>query len=334
MRFIDESIIEVQAGNGGDGCISFRREKFIPKGGPNGGDGGDGGNIWLQISSNLNTLIDYKFKKKFTAKHGENGKSKNCSGKKGLDLILFVPIGTRVINYNTNEIIADMTQIKQTILIAKGGWHGLGNTRFKSSTNRTPKIKTNGTKGEKKYIKLELLLLADVGTLGLPNAGKSSLIQSISAAKPKIANYPFTTLHPILGVVKIFNRSFVIADIPGLIPGASQGLGLGIQFLKHLERCKILLHIIDLSSINEQSIIQDIFVILNEVKTFNQELYDKPRWLVCNKIDLLNNQEIEHKIKIILKNLPSLKKVYPISTKTKKGIKKLCNDICNYIYQH
>ncbi|CAL4323480.1 GTPase ObgE/CgtA [Buchnera aphidicola (Eriosoma grossulariae)] len=333
MKFIDEAIINIKAGNGGDGCTSFRREKYIPKGGPNGGDGGDGGNIWLIASKNLNTLVDYRFKKIFHAMNGENGKPKNCSGKKGLDLILSVPIGTRLINNDTDEIILDMIIEKEKILIAKGGWHGLGNTRFKSSTNRTPKKNTKGKKGEQINVKLELILLADVGTLGLPNAGKSTLITKISSAKPKIADYPFTTIIPTLGVVKIGEKnSFVIADIPGLIAGASQGIGLGIQFLKHLERCKILLHIIDISSNDIKLIINDIRIIITEIKQYNMQLYQKPRWLVFNKIDLLNIEQIKSKINKILKNIIPKPKVYLISSLKKIGTDKLCSDIFNFLY--
>ncbi|CAL4323579.1 GTPase ObgE/CgtA [Buchnera aphidicola (Eriosoma lanigerum)] len=332
MQFIDEAIIQVQAGKGGDGCISFRREKYIPKGGPNGGDGGNGGNIWLETSRNLNTLFHFKFKKIFTAINGDNGKSNNRSGKKGNDLILYVPIGTRVINNYTNEIIIDMNIHNSKILIARGGWHGLGNTRFKSSTNRTPYQRTKGTKGEVLNLKLELILLADVGTLGLPNAGKSTLIQSISSAKPKIAEYPFTTLIPILGVVQIRKNNFVVADIPGVIQGASKGIGLGIQFLKHLERCKILLHIVDIASDSSSTIAKNIQDIEHEIKIYNIYLYNKTRWLIFNKIDLLTHKQQKEKINNILKLLINpINKIYLISSLNQIGTKKLCIDLFEFL---
>ena len=246
MKFVDEAIIRVEAGDGGNGIISFLREKFVSKGGPNGGDGGDGGDVYLVADENLNTLVDYQFEKFHRAERGENGGSVNCTGKRGKDLELRVPVGTRAVDVDTDEVLGDLTRNGQRLRLAKGGWHGLGNARFASSTNRAPRKKTNGTPGEIRNLRLELLLLADVGLLGLPNAGKSTLIRAVSAAKPKVADYPFTTLVPNLGVVRVeSHRSFVIADIPGLIEGAAEGAGLGIQFLKHLERCRLLLHVVD-----------------------------------------------------------------------------------------
>ncbi|XRY30849.1 MAG: Obg family GTPase CgtA [Buchnera aphidicola (Tetraneura akinire)] len=332
MKFVDEVVIEVTGGNGGNGCISFRREKYIPKGGPDGGDGGNGGNIWIKTTKNINTLVDFRFKKKILANHGENGKSKNCSGKKGSDKTIFVPLGTRIINYDTNEIISDMTKKNKQILIAKGGWHGIGNTRFKSSTNRTPKKCTKGKKGETRKIKLELVLLADVGTLGLPNAGKSSLVRSVSAANPKIDNYPFTTLKPTLGVVKINNqKKFVIADIPGIIKGASNGTGLGLNFLKHLERCKIILHIVDLVPNDFSRPIENIKIIKEEIKKYKKKLFLKTIWLVFNKIDLIHKKKLKNEIEKICKKIKQKDKIYFISTKQKIGIKKLCVDLSNFL---
>jgi GTPase len=246
MKFVDEALIRVEAGDGGNGIISFRREKFVSKGGPNGGDGGDGGDVYLIADSNLNTLVDYQFEKLHIAQRGQNGMSTNCTGKRGEDSVLRVPVGTRAVDVDTNEVLGDLTRNGLKLMVAKGGWHGLGNARFASSTNRTPRKKTNGTPGEVRNLRLELLLLADVGMLGLPNAGKSTFIRAVSSAKPKVADYPFTTLVPNLGVVRTeSSKSFVIADIPGLIEGAAEGAGLGIQFLKHLERCGLLLHMID-----------------------------------------------------------------------------------------
>ncbi|WP_422667303.1 Obg family GTPase CgtA [Buchnera aphidicola] len=331
MKFIDQTKIQVIAGNGGNGCINFRREKYIPKGGPDGGDGGNGGNIWIKADNNLNTLIDLRFKKIFQAQHGQNGSGQNCSGKKGNDIIIKVPIGTRIINYQTREIIEDLINHKQKILIAKGGWHGLGNTRFKSSTNRTPRKRTLGTKGEKRDLQLELILIADVGTLGMPNAGKSTLVTKISSAKTKVAEYPFTTLYPTLGTVISHNKKFIIADIPGIMKDASQGIGLGIQFLKHLERCKLLLHIIDLAPINGSCPINNINVVINELKKYSIKLYNKPKWFIFNKIDLLDPKKL---IKIVYKIVDQLQikeKYYLISSVNKIGTQELCHSICKYL---
>ncbi|XBC41620.1 MAG: Obg family GTPase CgtA [Buchnera aphidicola (Kaburagia rhusicola rhusicola)] len=332
MKFLDQAIIYITAGNGGNGCVSFRREKYIPKGGPDGGDGGNGGNVWLQANRNLNTLIDFRFKKNFKAQDGKNGNNKKKSGKKGKDIIIQVPIGTRIIDNNTNEIIDDIKNNKQLTLIAKGGWHGLGNTRFKSSINRTPKKRTLGTKGETREIKLELILLADVGTLGLPNSGKSTLVSNLSAAKTKISNYPFTTLIPVLGTVKIKNsKNFIIADIPGLIKGASKGYGLGIQFLKHLERCNLLLHIIDISIKNPRFILNNIQIILKELKSYSAKLYKKPVWMIFNKIDLISQNEIKKITNFIQKNFKLTQPYYLISSIHNIGIQEMCKDISNFI---
>ncbi|WP_343192015.1 Obg family GTPase CgtA [Buchnera aphidicola (Formosaphis micheliae)] len=332
MKFIDTAIIHVIAGNGGNGCVSFRREKYIPKGGPDGGNGGNGGNVWLQATNNITTLINFKFNKIFSAGHGKNGLSKNRTGKRGNDITILVPIGTRIINIPTNEVIEDMLINNTQLLIAKGGWHGLGNTRFKSSTNRTPKQKTLGKTGEKRQLLLELILLADVGTLGLPNSGKSTLVRSISNANTKIAEYPFTTLKPILGVVKINQeKKFIISDLPGLIQHASKGIGLGIQFLKHLERCSLLLHIIDIYSYNNSTIVKNIETVIYELKNYNIELYKKPRWLIFNKIDLLNTEKVNETVQNILSVLNTKEKYYIISAVNKINTKSLCIDIAHFL---
>ncbi|SPP32058.1 GTPase Obg [Arsenophonus endosymbiont of Aleurodicus floccissimus] len=288
MKFVDEAKILVIAGDGGNGCVSFRREKYIPKGGPDGGDGGDGGDIYLLADENLNTLIDYRFETIFQAERGQNGQSRDCTGKRGQDKTIKVPVGTRIRDFSTRKIVGDMTRHGQRLMVAKGGFHGLGNTRFKSSVNRAPRQKTMGTKGETRELLLELILLADVGMLGMPNAGKSTFIRSVSAAKSKVADYPFTTLVPSLGVVRMDSeQSFVIADIPGLIEGAAEGIGLGIRFLKHLERCTILLHLIDICPIDGSDPAQNAKIIDAELEKYSEKLAQKPRWLVFNKIDLL-----------------------------------------------
>ncbi len=286
MKFVDEVSIHVKAGDGGNGLMSFRREKFIEKGGPNGGDGGDGGSIYLEADVNLNTLVDYRYTRRFDAQRGENGGSKDCTGAKGDDLILPVPVGTTVIDANTQEIIGDLTEPGQRLMVAQGGWHGLGNTRFKSSTNRAPRQTTPGKPGEARDLKLELKVLADVGLLGLPNAGKSTFIRAVSAAKPKVADYPFTTLVPNLGVVSVGRyKSFVVADIPGLIEGAAEGAGLGIRFLKHLARTRILLHLVDMAPLDESDPADAAEVIVRELGRFSPALTERERWLVLNKMD-------------------------------------------------
>lgn len=332
MKFLDKTVIHVIAGNGGNGCVSFRREKYIPKGGPDGGNGGDGGNVWLKSERNLNTLIDFRFKKIFKAQNGNNGSNQKKSGKKGSDITIRIPIGTRVINNATNELIVDMINDQQRILIAKGGKHGLGNTRFKSSVNRTPRKYTKGMIGEKQELKLKLILLAHVGTLGLPNCGKSTLVKNISKAKTKIASYPYTTLAPILGTVKINDhKNFIIADLPGLIEGASNGIGLGSKFLSHLERCHLLLHIIDISLIDPSNPINHILIITNELKNYNQLLYNKTRWLVFNKIDLINKTEVHNRINLIFNILGKIKPYFLISAKKKIGINVMKNNIFKFL---
>lgn len=292
MKFIDEATIRVEAGKGGDGCLSFRREKFIEHGGPDGGDGGDGGSIYLLADRQLNTLIDFRYKRIFKARNGQPGSGRDCIGKSGADLIIRVPTGTLVFDIDSDEQIGDLIEPDTRLLVAKGGWHGLGNTRFKSSTNRAPRRITKGKPGELRQLKLELKLLADVGLLGLPNAGKSTLISKVSAARPKVADYPFTTLHPVLGVVSLGpDRSFVVADIPGIIEGAAEGAGLGLQFLRHVERTQLMLHVLDISNTDpERDPVVDFHTISNELAKHNPALAKKERWLVLNKIDLLTER--------------------------------------------
>ncbi|MBU3843695.1 MAG: GTPase ObgE [Candidatus Anaerobiospirillum pullicola] len=296
MKFVDEATIRVEAGDGGNGVVSFRREKYIPKGGPDGGDGGDGGSVFMLADTNLNTLVDYKFTKFYKAERGQNGMSADCTGAKGADIILKVPVGTRITDKETGEVLGDLRKEGDLLRVAKGGRHGFGNTHFKSSTNRAPRQKTNGTPGERRILELELLLVADVGLLGLPNAGKSTFIRSVSAARPKVADYPFTTLVPNLGVVKTGEgESFVIADVPGLIEGAAQGAGLGHRFLRHLERCRVLLHLVDALPVDSSDPVTNAQVIEKELKEYAHDLYEKPRWLVLNKVDLLPGGEDEAK---------------------------------------
>ena len=332
MKFVDEAVIRVDAGDGGNGVVSFRREKYVPKGGPDGGDGGDGGDVYLLADENLNTLIDYRFERFHAAQRGENGRGGNCTGKRGEDCVLAVPVGTRAVDEETGEVIADLTQHGMKIMVAKGGFHGLGNTRFKSSVNRAPRQKTMGTKGEVRHLRLELLLLADVGMLGLPNAGKSTFIRAVSAAKPKVADYPFTTLVPSLGVVRVDSeRSFVVADIPGLIEGAADGAGLGIRFLKHLERCRVLLHMIDLLPADCSDPVENAFTIINELEQYSDKLANKPRWLVFNKVDLLPEEEAQAKIDEILDALAWEGDYYCISALNRMGTKELVYDLMSQI---
>jgi GTPase len=293
MRFVDEVTIRVEAGDGGDGCVSFRREKYIPFGGPDGGDGGDGGDIDLQADPELNTLVDYRYTRLFRAEHGRKGMGSNCTGRGGTNLTLVVPVGTVAYDADTGELIGDLIEPGQRLRVARGGFHGLGNTRYKSSTNRAPRQSKPGTPGEARNLRLELKVIADVGLLGLPNAGKSTLIRAVSAARPKVADYPFTTLHPNLGVVRVGPyQSFVMADIPGLIEGAADGAGLGIQFLRHLSRTRLLLHLVDVSPYSDSGDpVRDVDVILGELHRYSAELAARERWLVFNKLDLLAPEE-------------------------------------------
>ncbi|HEM7128976.1 TPA: GTPase ObgE [Providencia stuartii] len=332
MKFVDEAKILVVAGDGGNGCVSFRREKYIPKGGPDGGDGGDGGDVYLQADENLNTLIDYRFEKSFRAERGQNGQSRDCTGKRGQDITIKVPVGTRIRDLGTGEILGDMTRHEQRQMVAKGGFHGLGNTRFKSSVNRAPRQRTMGTPGETRELMLELMLLADVGMLGMPNAGKSTFIRSVSAAKPKVADYPFTTLVPSLGVVRMDNeKSFVVADIPGLIEGAAEGAGLGIRFLKHLERCRVLLHLIDICPIDESDPVENAKIIISELEKYSEKLAEKPRWLVFNKVDILGPEESAKRAAEIAKAMGWEDKYYMISAVNHEGMKALCWDIMEFM---
>jgi GTP-binding protein len=332
MKFVDEVSIRVKAGDGGNGCMSFRREKFIENGGPNGGDGGDGGSVYMVADVNLNTLVDYRYTRHFDAERGSNGGSTDCTGRKGEDLVLRVPVGTTIIDASTQEIIGDLTKDGQRLMVAQGGWHGLGNTRFKSSTNRAPRQTTPGKPGDQRDLKLELKVLADVGLLGLPNAGKSTFIRSVSAAKPKVADYPFTTLVPNLGVVSVDRwKSFVVADIPGLIEGASDGAGLGIRFLKHLARTRLLLHLVDMAPLDESSAADAAEVIVNELIKFSPSLAERDRWLVLNKCDQLLEEEQEARKQEIIERLEWTGPVYVISAIAKQGTEQLSRDIMRYL---
>tara|TARA_S200000501_G_scaffold239793_1_gene224666 strand:- start:702 stop:1880 length:1179 start_codon:yes stop_codon:yes gene_type:complete len=332
VKFVDEATIKVFAGNGGSGCLSFRREKFIPKGGPDGGDGGDGGSIFLEAKTELNTLIDFRYTRSFKAENGSQGSGSDCTGSKGDDLYISVPVGTIVTVTETGEIIGDLTFPEQKLLVAKGGFHGLGNTRFKSSRNRTPRQTTPGKEGESREIKLELSLLADVGLLGLPNSGKSTLVQTVSAARPKVADYPFTTMVPNLGVVRLDSeRSFVIADIPGVIKGASDGAGLGMRFLKHLTRTKLILHLVDISPLDGSSPKHAVEEIERELEKFSPTLATEHRWLVVNKADLLSNDEHERVLKELIADLQWKGRFFLISGATGLGMELLCNSIYSHI---
>lgn len=333
MKFVDEVKIHVSAGKGGNGCVSFRREKYIPFGGPDGGDGGDGGSIYLRADSGLSTLADFRHKRQFKAKNGEQGMGRQRTGAGMDDLVLEVPVGTRVIDEETQEVIGDLTEDQQLLLVAKGGFHGLGNIRFKSSTNRAPRQSTNGSLGEERDLHLELNVLADVGLLGLPNAGKSTLISQVSSAKPRIADYPFTTLHPHLGVVYIeSHRSFMMADIPGLIGGASEGAGLGIQFLRHLRRTRLLLHLVDVLPMDEQrDPVDDATTLIHELEKFDETLANKERWLVLNKTDLLLEEELNEVCNDIVERLNWQGPVYRVSAVAGKGTRQLMADIMTRI---
>ncbi|MDI3325231.1 GTPase ObgE [Pontibacterium granulatum] len=332
MKFVDEVMITVEAGKGGNGCMSFRREKYIPKGGPDGGDGGDGGSIYFEASESLNTLVDYRFTRRFKAENGQNGMGRDCTGAKGEDLVLEVPVGTTIIDTDTDEVLIDLTEIGQREKIAQGGFHGLGNTRFKSSVNRAPRQTTKGSLGETRNLKLELKVLADVGLLGLPNAGKSTFIRAVSAAKPKVANYPFTTLVPNLGVVRTEKyRSFVIADIPGIIEGAAEGAGLGIRFLKHLARNRLLLHIVDMAPWDEVTPAEAASVAVSELEKFSGTLSEQPRWLVLNKLDMVPEEEHEERCQSVIDALSWEGPVYRISAISGDGTDALAKEIQTFL---
>jgi GTP-binding protein len=320
MKFVDEATIRVQAGNGGHGCLSFRREKYVERGGPDGGDGGHGGSVYLVAEPSLNTLADFRVARRFRAESGQGGAGRNKTGRSGEDLVVLVPCGTVVHDIDTGEQICDLTEPGQLQKVAEGGRGGLGNTRFKSSTNRAPRRTTNGTPGEGRHLSLELKVLADVGLLGMPNAGKSTLISAMSEAKPRIADYPFTTLHPNLGVVRVGQlQSFVMADIPGLIEGASEGAGLGIQFLRHLQRTGLLLHLVDIAPLDGASPAGAVKAIARELSKFSPELSQKPRWLVINKIDLLSAADLETARQTLLEDLDWQGPVFEVSAATGAG---------------
>lgn len=325
MKFVDEASIRVIAGNGGHGCLSFRREKYVERGGPDGGDGGHGGSVYLVADSALNTLADFRMSRKFKAEGGQGGSGRNKTGKSGDDLDVHIPCGTVVHDIDTGELICDLTEDGQRQMIAEGGKGGLGNTRFKSSVNRAPRKTTNGTQGESRHLALELKVLADVGLLGMPNAGKSTLITAMSSAKPRIADYPFTTLHPNLGVVRVGRlQSFVMADIPGLIEGASSGAGLGIQFLKHLQRTGLLLHLVDVAPVDPNiSPAAEVEAIARELEKFSAELAEKPRWLVLNKVDLLSEEDRSGVRSAILDELGWTGPVFEVSAATGEGTEAL-----------
>ena len=328
MKFVDETSIQVAAGKGGNGCLSFRREKYIAKGGPDGGDGGDGGSVYFEADSALNTLVDFRFQRHYQAQNGEGGRGRNCTGKSGEDLVLSVPVGTTVLDEDSGEVLGDLSDVGQQLMVARGGFHGLGNTRFKSSTNRAPRQTTPGTEGERRSLSLELKVLADVGLLGLPNAGKSTLIRAVSSAKPKVADYPFTTLVPNLGVVKVqAHRSFVVADIPGLIEGASEGAGLGIRFLRHLTRNRILLHLVDVAPWDGTEPAENALSIVRELERFSPALARRERWLVLNKTDLVDTGQVEQRRQEILDALAWTGPVYEISAISGQGTDRLCGDI-------
>ncbi|WP_405222617.1 Obg family GTPase CgtA [Lentisalinibacter sediminis] len=332
MKFVDEATIRVQAGNGGHGCLSFRREKYIPRGGPDGGDGGHGGSVWLHADQGINTLADFRVQRKFRAESGEGGAGRNKTGRSGDDLTVRVPVGTIVADVDTGEVLGDLADDGARLKVAEGGRGGLGNTRFKSSTNRAPRRTTNGTPGEARHLKLELKLLADVGLLGLPNAGKSTLISAMSAARPKVADYPFTTLHPNLGVVRVGPaQSFVMADIPGLIEGAAEGAGLGIRFLKHLERTRLLLHVVDVAPVDDHDVAAAFAAIEGEVQKFGAGLVQRPRWLVLNKIDLLEDAALEELRSDLLAEIDWSGPVFAVSAATGAGIDALARAVMAHL---
>ena len=332
MKFVDEATIDVVAGNGGAGCASFRREKFIPFGGPNGGDGGRGGSVFAVADRNINTLIDYRYARRHEARNGEQGRGSDQFGAAADDIVLRMPVGTIIRDVEADQILAELLVHGEPVLIAKGGDGGFGNLHFKTSTNRAPRQKTPGWPGEQKKLKLELRVLADVGLLGQPNAGKSTLITAVSNARPKIADYPFTTLHPNLGVVRVGpEQSFVVADIPGLIEGAAEGAGLGHLFLRHLQRTRLLLHVVDLAPFDDAvDPVAEAKAIVNELKKYDQALYDKPRWLVLNKMDMVPEEERKNRVKDFVKRYKWKGPVFEISALTREG----CAGLIQAIYQH
>lgn len=335
MQFVDEVTIRVAAGRGGNGVVSFRREKYIPFGGPNGGDGGDGGSVYLVADRNLNTLVDFRFVRDYKAQNGQAGMGQQKTGRGGEELLIAVPVGTLVKDDDTGEVIGDLTEHEQRLMVAEGGRHGLGNIHFKSSRNRTPRQCTLGETGDERSLVLELSVLADVGLLGMPNAGKSSLITAVSSARPKVADYPFTTLYPNLGVVRVSpESSFVIADIPGLIKGAAEGAGLGIQFLKHLSRTGLLLHVVDVAPIDESDPSENIRIIQRELAKYDDELVSKECWLVLNKLDLVMSEEVDELCDFIVEDLGWQGPVYRTSAVNRTGTDKLVKDIAFALEQN
>ncbi len=332
MKFVDEATIDIAAGNGGAGCVSFRREKFIPFGGPNGGDGGRGGSVFMVADPNINTLIDYRYTRRFEAKNGEPGRGSDQFGAAGDDIVLRVPVGTVVTDVDSGEQVVELLVPHEPVCVLKGGDGGFGNLHFKTSTNRSPRQKTPGWPGEARKVRLELRVLADVGLLGMPNAGKSTLIAAVSNARPKIADYPFTTLHPNLGVVRLGpERSFVIADIPGLIEGASEGAGLGHQFLRHLQRTRLLLHIVDLAPFDDADPVQQARAIVAELKKYDPALHAKPRWLVLNKLDMVPSDERAARVKDFVRRLRWKGPVFEISALTREGLQPLMEAIWQHV---
>ncbi|MCB1774045.1 MAG: GTPase ObgE [Gammaproteobacteria bacterium] len=332
MKFVDEAIIKVEAGDGGNGCVSFRREKFIPKGGPDGGDGGDGGHVSVRADSGLNTLVDFRHLRHHRAERGQNGMGRQMTGRKGNSLFIKVPVGTRVFDADTEELIGEVLAHGEELLVARGGHHGLGNIHFKSSTNRAPRQSTSGTPGERRTLKLELVLLADVGLLGLPNAGKSSLISAISSARPKVADYPFTTLYPNLGVVSAGDeRSFVVADIPGVIEGAAEGAGLGLQFLKHLSRTRLLLHLVDIAPIDGSDPADSVRSIEQEIAKYGDELASRERWLVLSKCDLLDAATLDERRRQLVDALGWSGRLFAISSVSRAGLEELVQALAMYL---
>jgi GTP-binding protein len=333
MKFVDEAVIEIQAGKGGDGVVSFRREKYVPRGGPNGGDGGRGGSVYALADRNTNTLVEYRFARLHRAKNGQNGMGSECAGRGADDIVLTMPVGTLVKDADTGEVIADLCRHGQRALLARGGQGGLGNIHFKSSTNRAPRQCTPGEPGEARRLALELRVLADVGLLGMPNAGKSTFIRAVSAARPKVADYPFTTLHPNLGVVRVDEgKSFVIADIPGLIEGAAEGAGLGHQFLRHLARTRLLLHIVDLAPFDpDADPVHDAHAIVEELRRHDETLFRKTRWLVLNKVDLLPEAQRAAAVEDFLQRFGRAEQVFTISALTGDGCRALCFAIMNHL---
>jgi GTP-binding protein len=331
MKFIDEALIEVHAGKGGDGAAAFRREKFVPRGGPSGGDGGRGGSVWAHADRNINTLIDYRFARIHRAKNGEGGRGSDCYGKSGPDIELRVPVGTLFRDRDSGELVADLATDGDRVLLARGGRGGLGNLHFKSSVNRAPRQFTRGEPGENRDLALELRVLADVGLLGLPNAGKSTFVRAVSSARPKVADYPFTTLNPSLGVVRVASGvSFVVADIPGLIEGAAEGAGLGHQFLRHLSRTRVLLHLVDIAPLDEAADpVHDVRAIAGELKKYDAALHRKPRWLVFNKTDAA--PDAEARIARIVRGLRWKGPWYAISALTGKGCREVCNAASRFL---